>query len=200
MRRRSFGVIFGGALILATPAAWGATATFDVGAVCETDCGAAGLGPNDLVTGSIEVSTDGFAPSGPVARADLVGFEIFLGGSSSDIFKPLSPAYDFAATWGADARTLQSVSFVASGAVGLGAAGPFLSTSRGGNALSIWGVCGDALCTTPSFAEGPPASLTPVRFTPVSAAPVPLPATAPLIAAGALALAAAAGLRRRRLR
>ena len=199
MRRRSFGVILGGALALATPAAWGATTTFDVGAVCETDCGAAGLGPNDLLTGSIEVSTDGFAPSGAVTRADLVGFEIFLGGSSNTIFQRLSPAYDFAATWGADANTLANVSFVASGAVGLGAAGPFLSTSPAGNALSIWGVCGDALCTTPSFAEGPPATLTPVRFTPV-AAPVPLPATAPLVAAGALALAAAAGLRRRRFR
>jgi hypothetical protein len=79
----------------------------------------------------------------------------------------------------------------------LAAAGPFLSFAAGGNLASLVGNCDDVECATASF-RGTPATLYTFTFKPATAAPVPLPPTGLLAAAGALALAASAWLRRER--
>ena len=194
MRRLSL-VMAGATLLLAAPAAWSATSSFNIGATCTANCAAAGLDSSDLVNGTIVLSTDGFAPGASIGRAALQSFGILFGERA--ILEPDSPAWDFSAIWGIDRNAIAGVSFTASGAIGIGAAGPLFSTGVGGNLLSLSGFCGDALCTGPAF-SGTPATLSPVRFTPRDLAPIPLPATGPLAAAGALALAGAAWLRRRR--
>jgi hypothetical protein len=189
----------GAALLLAAPAAWSATSSFNIGATCTANCAAAGLDSGDLINGTIVLSTDGFAPGGSIGRAAVQSFGILLGETGTAILEPDSPAWNFAAIWGIDRNAIAGVSFTASGANGIGAAGPLFSTGVGGDLLSLTGFCGDVLCTGPAF-SGTPATLSPVRFTPRDAAPVPLPATGPLAVAGGLALAGAALLRRRRPR
>lgn len=196
MRRLSL-VMAGAALLLAAPAAWSATSSFHISAECTANCGAAGLGSSGLVNGTIVLSTDGFAPGASIGRAALQSFGILFGETA--ILEPDSPAWDFSAIWGIDRNAIAGVSFTASGADGIGAGGPLFSTGVGGNLLSLNGFCGNVLCTAPAF-SGTPATLSPVSFVPRDVAPIPLPPTGPLAAAGALALAAAAGLRRRRFR
>ncbi len=187
MRRRLSFVSAVAALLLAAPAAWSATASFNIGSSCAAGCAAAGFDPGELIGGILVLSSDGFAPSGAVGRADVVNFGILIGEGPTGIFKPESPAWNFSATWGADTGTLEDVAFIASGADGLRTNGLLFSTYPGGSALSASGVCTDMLCTDPGFV-GTPATLSTVRFTPRGTTPVPLPATAPLLA-GALAAA-----------
>lgn len=194
--RRRLSLVIGGALLLAAPAAWSATASFNVEASCAANCVGAGFEPDELIQGTIVLSTNGFAPSGSVARADVVSFGILIGEGTTGIFHGDSPAWNFSAAWGADTKTLQDVAFIASGANGLRTAGLLFSTSPGGSALSQSGICSDVLCSDPSF-QGTPATLSAVTFSPRDVAPIPLPATAPLAAAGVLALAAMARLARR---
>lgn len=189
MRRRLSQVIAGSALLLAAPAAWGATAAFSVGATCEANCAAVGIDFGDPVLGRIEISTDAFAPNGAVSRADLTGFGINFGSSSAGVFKAGAEGYAFSATWGADTSTLNDVSFTAAAT-----SMAFFSAVAGVNLISLQGSCGDLDCTAPSI-RGASATLGPVTFKPASVAPVPLPAAASLAAAGALALAALARLR-----
>ncbi|MFO1142918.1 MAG: hypothetical protein U1E59_11075 [Amaricoccus sp.] len=195
MRRRFSLLLAGLALLPGAPAAWSATAAFNIGGTCAANCAQAGFDPDDLIGGVLVLSTDNFAPSGAVVRADVVSFGILIGEGPTGIFKPEAPAWNFAATWGADTQSIENVSFVASGADGLRTDGLLFSTGSGGNQLTLRGLCADVLCSAPFF-NGPAATLSPIRYTPREVAPIPLPATAPLAVAGALALAAL-GRRRR---
>ena len=194
MRWRFSVLAAGGALLLAVPGAWGATATFNVGASCMSSCSGAGMSQGDLVIGQLEISTDGFAPSGAITRADLVSFGIAFGSTGQGVFRGESPGYAFNATWGSGPDAIDAVSFTASGAGGLTSFGPFLSFGPQANVATTRGACNDVNCASTDII-GAPAVLGPARFTPRDVAPIPLPATAPLAAMGALALAAMARLR-----
>ncbi len=198
MRRRHFRFILGGALlVLAAPAGWGATTTIPFSAACLVDCAAAGMATDSVVSGTFEVSTDLFEPSAPVA---LVDFGVAFGGTSIAITKSDAAGYGFTATWGADTTSIENVSFVASGAAGLALPGPFLSIGGGTNLASISGICDDFRCAGTSFSGTPGAArLSAVEYD-AAVAPVPLPPTGLLAAAGSLVLAAAAWLQRERRR
>jgi len=191
-------VLAASALMLAAPAVRGATVSFSVASSCAAGCGAAGMAAGDPVLGIIDISTDGFSPSGAITRADVAGFSITFGPTSHGVVMPEAPAFDLSATWGAGVNAISGLSFTAVNAPGLTAPGPFLTFGAGGNLASLTGICDDVDCATTRF-QGTPATLDPFTFKPATPpAPVPLPPAGALAAAGALALAAAARFRRER--
>src|SRR4029079_9373550 len=109
MRRRLSLVMAGALLVLAAPAAWSSTSSFNIAATCTANCAAAGLSSGDPVHGSMILSTNGFAPGASLGRAAVQSFAILFGVTGTNIFEPESSAWNFSAIWGIDRNAIAGV-------------------------------------------------------------------------------------------
>jgi hypothetical protein len=185
-------VTVGVGLLFAPGLAEGASLVFEYEGACVFDCEDEGLAPGAPASGRVVIDDAGYAPGGFFGNDDLLDFSFDFGGIRLD--KASTKAFSFGGPWqvipGGDLRWYLD----ASASVDRFDLGSTISASggprEGGAYASFLGTCevdAEFPCSVGFH--------TAAQFEMKEAAPVPLPPTALLLAAG---LAGMAGLRLRR--